>query len=243
MNEEKKNVAEETIEFFENRINQSETYDKNKVIDLVNEAMESLKIPRGSYGRTKKILAKVMLEKGIITKGKGFEQKADGLKITFEGEKAPLPQPPAQTAPTENQPSFLGMVQDQDKKGQDSQQAPQTAQTQQQTKPQLPPLTEAQLPSYKRKTSKIISLGQRLYLKFGIITEEEKKQYEQEYKDLSEDMADYCIENNCRLPKQLELYLIVAQFGFLFVLPIFKWIFKPKKKDEKKSEKKDEKLS
>lgn len=228
------NVAQQTRKFFEERLNGGyQVDDKNKVIDLVNEAMESLKIPRGSYGRTKKILNNIMLERGIITKGKGFEKKAGGLEISFEGEKAPEPTAPQ---PAQTEGNFLGIEPQQEAPPTDPQ-----AQTQQQTKPQLPPLTPEQLPSYKRKTGKIISLGQRLYLKFGIITEDEKKQYEQEYKDLSEDMADYCIDNNCRLPKQLELYLILAQFAFLFVVPLFKWMFKPKKKDEKKEEKAEKK--
>lgn len=237
MTEEKSpNVAQQTTKFFEEKLDGGyQVDDKNKVIDLVNEAMESLKIPRGSYGRTKKILNKIMLERGIITKGKGFERKAGGLEISFEGEKAPEP-PAPQPATTESKPGFLGIETPQEVPPTDPQ-----AQTQQQTKPQQPPLTAEQLPSYKRKTSKIISLGQRLYLKFGIITEDEKKQYEQEYKELSEDMADYCIDNNCRLPKQLELYLILAQFAFLFVVPLFKWMFKPKKKDEKKEEKAEKK--
>lgn len=244
MKDDKPNVAEQTKKFFEEKITSGyKVEDKNHVIDLTNEAMDTLKIPRGSYGRTKKILSKVLVDKGIVIKGQGLKQSGT-LKIDFVGERpAPTTQPATQTPTAQSAPQtttatqapykFLG-----EQPAQNTQQQNQQQQNQQQKI--LPPLTEGDKPRYERKFTKFVRLGQKLYIKFGIITEEQKKELENDYDDFSKDLADYCIENNVRLPMHVELYLIFAQGIMLFGVPLIKWMFKPKKKDDKDGKDKKE---
>jgi hypothetical protein len=204
---------------------------KRSFDDLIKSCHDELGIPRGSTHDSKRILGKICQERKITFR---VEKKSRGLEIKIEKtDRDPVklaartPQPTQTTQPT---PTI-----DKNVVTTPTNQQQTTNETQQQ-KSNLPPLTEADLPRYKRKTNKIIKLGKKIYLKIGIITDEEAKQLEQEYTDLSEDIADYCIENNSRLPKQLELYLIFAQIAFLFGFPIFKWLFKPRKKDDKKKD-------
>jgi hypothetical protein len=222
-------IGEQTRQYFIDRLDAGyKVDDKTSMLDLVKDAMEKLNLKHGSSGRTKAILNKVLIEKGVITVGKGFEKKADGIEIVLEGKKPDLPTVPE----PEQKQGFLGVQPE-------SAQAPQTQQTQQtQTKPPLPPLSDADLPKYQRKLGRVSNFVTKMYVKFGILTEEEKKNLEQDYKDVSDDVASYCVENNTRLPKQLDLMLLGVQIGVLFVVPILKWLFKSKKKDEKKKEEK-----
>lgn len=204
--------------------------------DLAKMCHDVLKIPRGSMHDTKKILGKVCQEQGISFKA---VKKSKGLNLKIEmSPRDPAKLAARQPTPTQNAPNQP--ITDEKRPGISTNGAPNQPQPnqpqQQEQKKILPPLTEQDLPRYSRKSFRFLKLIDKVYLKLSLVTEEEVQERQNEFQDLSQDIADYCIETNSRLPAKLDYYLILAQLGLMIIIPIGKWFMKPRKKDDKKKE-------
>lgn len=222
--------------FFEEKLTTYQVTDKRTFDDLAKMCHDELKIPRGSMHDTKRILGKVCQEKGIT-----FKNFKNSKSLAIKIEQTPRDPTKLANRIPQSAPQPTNQVQNPgnskpETAGQPTQSAPQ--QTEQ--KKILPPLTEQDLPRYSRKSFRFLKLVDKVYLKLSLVTEEEVKERQTEFEDISKDIADYCVETNSRLPAQLDFYLILGQLGIMVVLPIVKWFFRPKKKDDKKTEQKKE---
>lgn len=225
-NKEDLSLTEQIEKFFIDEIEKGyQITDKESMVKIKKLAVDKFKLKKGNYGLTIVALDRAMAKKDIKPQLKETTIEQSGVKATVKKEELPKVEPkpeiPSKTVPQEE------------------------------IKPEAParePLSPETKQKYERMLYKTFSTIDRLYAKFGLIeieekelSEEEKKDLEYNAKTLAKDWADFCFENQIRLPTWLELLGLIAATAIYYVTPVVALMFFGRKKKEQE-EKEDKAL-
>ena len=221
-------------EFARAKLQSFEPKDNKDSVNLTNEIMRELKIPKGSYQKVKKTVLKVMQETGktipnLTSKG-GMGIVNVNLKKDETLLELPTATQPAQ-APTQISQGAMP-------KGFKPQGILPTTTTAQQTQiqqtgqQQIFIMTDDQKQRQQRTFEKIFDKAGDIYVKLGIIEGEGKQepkptlqQFKADLKDLAGETNDYLIDSKTKLPEWIDLALLIISFVIVLGTPVLNTIF------------------
>ena len=250
--------SEEISKFFDEKLSTFEVRDKVTADELLKLGLEETKKGHGHRTKAKKILGKILNNKGISIADKGFKKEIGGFKINLV--KAELPsmdsqfqtQPKTTTsadAPTGKSPlegitappsGALPAPTTEEKsvyeKYIDSHEAPKTA------RPQLP-ADEKQ--NYEQLFKYGTELLSKVYIQTGIVQSKEvpekpepikAEEWSKQLDEFGQNIAHYCFRRNIPIPTFIEMFLLGCEGFFVLGAPLIMFFLAGRKSKSKTKE-------
>lgn len=204
--------------------------DNKDSVNLTNEIMGELKIPKGSYQKVKKTVLKMMQEKGIAVSSPTSKDGMGSVNVNLKKEETLLEQPATSTTATPQQTQTIPTQSQQGALPKTQPTLP--AQPAQPTQQQVFIMTDEQKQRQQKTFERIFDKAGDIYVKLGLVEGEGKQepkptllQFKTDLKDLAGETNDYLIDNNTKLPQWIDLALLIISFVIVLGTPVLNAIF------------------
>lgn len=248
--------AEEISKFFDGKLGSGfEVKDNVTADELLKLGLEETKKGHGHRTKAKKILGKILNNKGISIADKGFKKEIDGLRINLVKPELPSMSTTAQTQPSittsadaQAVKSPLGSIAASPsgalpaqptgektvyEKYIETHEAPKT------TRPQLAP---EQKTEYEQMFKYGTDLLSKVYIQTGIVQSAEvpekpeplkAEEWSKQLNEFGQNVAHYCFRRNIPLPTFIEMFLLGCEGFFVLGAPLIMFFLAGRKTKSK----------
>lgn len=238
--------SEEIAKFFDGKLNTFEVKDKASADEILKLGLEETGKGHGHRTKAKKILGKILNNKGISIADKGFKKEIAGLKVNLIKPDLPSMESAFQTQPkittsadAQTGKSPLGGIA---APSSGALPAPTTTTTtseqsayekyiSSQEKPKTPrkPLDPSEKANYEELFKYGTDLLSKVYIQTGIVQSKEvtekpepmkAEEWSKELEEFGKNVAHYCFRHDIPIPTFIELFLLGCQGFFVLGAPL-----------------------
>lgn len=253
--------SEEISKFFDGKLNTFEVKDKVTADELLKLGLEETKKGHGHRTKAKKILGKILNNKGISIADKGFKKDIGGFKINLV--KAELPSMDSQF---QTQPKIMTSADAQTGKSplagtttppSGVLPAPTTTSTEEKsvyekyigtheaqktTRPQLAPDQKGEYEQLFKYGTELLS---KVYIQTGIVQSEKvpekpepikAEEWTKQLDEFGQNVAHYCFRRNIPIPTFIEMFLLGCEGFFVLGAPLIMFFLAGRKSKSKTKE-------